>query len=111
MIDLVLTNLSSSFMKTTVLDTGISGRLKMIGDFDKTRCKFFLIKEEKVFDKYNEILEKVSDIIKKNFNGEFAYNKKYPKINTKEGFQWFYAPVILINSFYRKDKTIILKCF
>ena len=67
MIDLVLTNLSSSFMKTTVLDTGISGRLKMIGDFDKTRCKFFLIKEEKVFDKYNEILEKVSDIIKKKF--------------------------------------------
>ena len=26
---------------------------------------YFFIKEEKVFDKYNEILDKVSDIIKK----------------------------------------------
>ena len=35
-------------------------------DFDKTRCMCFLIKEEKVFDKYNEILGKVSNVIKEN---------------------------------------------
>ena len=27
-------------------------------DFDKTRCMYFLIKEEKFFDNNNEILEK-----------------------------------------------------
>ena len=28
-------------------------------DFDETKYMYFLIKEEKVFDKYNEIWEKV----------------------------------------------------
>ena len=35
-------------------------------DFDKTKCMYFLIKDEKIFDKYYEIREKVSNIIKKN---------------------------------------------
>ena len=30
---------------------------------DKNNCMYFLIKEAKVFDKYNEIWEKVSNII------------------------------------------------
>ena len=54
---------------------------------------YFFIKEEKVFDKYNEILDKVSDIIKKKINSKLVYNKRYLKINTKEGCQCFYAPV------------------
>ena len=33
--------------------------------FDKNECIYFLIKEEKIFDKYNEIWEKVRNIIKK----------------------------------------------
>ena len=32
----------------------------------KTRCMCFLIKDEKCLQKYNEICEKVSNIIKKN---------------------------------------------
>ena len=32
--------------------------------FDKNDCMYFVIKEEKVFDKYNETWEKVSNIIK-----------------------------------------------
>ena len=35
-------------------------------NFYKNRHIYFIIKEEKVFDKYMEILEKVNDIIKKN---------------------------------------------
>ena len=35
-------------------------------DFDETEFMYFMIKEEKVFDKYMEIWEKVSNIIKKN---------------------------------------------
>ena len=27
-------------------------------DFHKTRCMYFLIKDEKIFDKYNKISEK-----------------------------------------------------
>ena len=34
-------------------------------DFDKTKCMYFVIKDESFFDKYNEIWEKVSNIIKK----------------------------------------------
>ena len=34
--------------------------------FDKTKCTYSMIGEEKVFDKYMEILEKVSNILKKN---------------------------------------------
>ena len=34
-------------------------------DFDKTKCISFLIKDEKLLEKYNQILEKVSNINKK----------------------------------------------
>ena len=45
---------------------------------------YFLIKEEKVFDKYNEIWERVSNIINKEFNSRLAYNKKYLKLKKKD---------------------------
>ena len=34
-------------------------------NFDDFECMYFMIKEKKDFDKYMEILEKVSNIIKK----------------------------------------------
>ena len=56
-----------------------------------------------------EIWEKVSNIIKNKFNSELTYNKKYQKskikFNTKENFQCFYIPVMLIDSVYRKDEN------
>ena len=79
--------------------------------FIKPGFRSFLIKEEKIFDKYNEILKEVSNIIKKRFNSKLVYNKKYLNINTKEGFQCFYASVILIDSVYRKDETYYPKVF
>ena len=34
-------------------------------DFDKTKCMYFLIKDEKYLYKYNKIWENVSNIFKK----------------------------------------------
>ena len=34
-------------------------------DLDETECIYFMIKEEKVFDKYMEIWGKVSNLIKR----------------------------------------------
>ena len=39
----------------------------------------FLIKDKTLFDKYNKIWEKVCNIIKKDFNSELVYNKRYLK--------------------------------
>ena len=76
--------------------------------FMKIDNVYFLVKKEKVFIKYMEILEKFRNIIKNKFNSELIYSKKYPqaekKINTKGRFQCLYAPVILIDSIYRKDE-------
>ena len=48
--------------------------------FDKTNCMYFMIEDEKLFDKYMKNSEKVSNIIKKmKFNGELMYNKIYLK--------------------------------
>ena len=75
----------------------------------------FMIKEEKGFDKHNEICEKVSHITKTKFNNELTYNKTYikteSKIHTKESFQCFYILVILIDSFYWKDENCYNKVF
>ena len=56
-------------------------------DFDKTKYMYFLIKDEIFFDKYNEIWDiiknEVYNIIKKKFNRELIYNKKYLKAEKK----------------------------
>ena len=48
-------------------------------DFDKTKCFYFSIKDEKFLEKYNEIWEKVSNIIKKNLIVSLHIIKKYVK--------------------------------
>ena len=58
-------------------------------NFDENRRIYFLIKKEKVFIKYMDILEKLRNIIK--FNSELKYSKKKSKslrkkINTKDAF-------------------------
>ena len=81
---------------------------------DKTKCMYFMIEDEKIFDKYMTILEKVSHIIKK-LNTGLICNKKHLKaekrFNTKEGFQCFYIPVILFDSAYRKDRNYYPRVF
>ena len=44
-------------------------------NFDENRRIYFLIKKEKVFIKYMEILEKVRNIIRNIFNREILYCK------------------------------------
>ena len=82
---------------------------------DKTKCMYFMIKGENLVDNYMTIWEKFSNIIINKFNSELIYNKKYLKaekrLNTKESFQFFYIPVILFDSFYRKDGNYYSKVF
>ena len=42
---------------------------------DKTKCMYFMIKDEKVFDKYMTIWEKVRNIMTKKNNSELICNK------------------------------------
>ena len=39
----------------------------------------FLIKDDELFEEYNEISEKVTETLKKEFDNEPAYNQKYLK--------------------------------
>ena len=43
----------------------------------------FLVQDNKLLEKYNEIREKVSNIIKKGFDGKPVYNDKYLKNKIK----------------------------
>ena len=51
--------------------------MKMRRDFYKTKCMMFLIKDEKLLQKYNKIWEKVCNIIKNKFVIKPVYNKQY----------------------------------
>ena len=48
-------------------------------DFDETKYVSLLIKDDKLLEKYNEIWEKVSNIIYKEFDSNPVYNEKYIK--------------------------------
>ena len=89
-------------------------KLVYVKDILKTKCMYFMIKNEKMFDKYMTIWEKVSTIIQINKN-ELIYNKKYLKaekgFNTNESFQCFYIPAIMFDSVYKKDGNYYPKVF
>ena len=89
---------------------------------------YFLIKDDELLEKYNEIWGKVRNKIKKEFDSEPVYNEKYlkaklksynGKINKnfnsieipKEGSQFIFLSGILIDYVFRTGKIIILKCF
>ena len=48
-------------------------------DFDETKSMSFLIRDDELLEKYNEIWEKVKDSLKKELDSEGVYNKKYLK--------------------------------
>ena len=52
-------------------------------DFDKTKIISFLIKNEKLLEKYNKFCKNVSNIIKKEFDSKPIYNEKYLKVKVK----------------------------
>ena len=90
----------------------------------KNECiyKRCLIKDNELLEKYYEIWEKNKNSIKKEFDSEFIYNRKYlkakikfynGKINTnfhnnkipKEGSNFICLSVILIDSVFRTGKN------
>ena len=83
-------------------------------DFNETKCMSFLILNDELVEKWNEIWEKVTNSIKKEFDRGPVYIEKYlkakiksfnGKINTifhnkkvpKEGSKFVCLSVILIN--------------
>ena len=52
-------------------------------NFDETKYISFLIKDDKLLEKYNEIWEKVKNSLKKEFDSEPVYNEKYLKAKIK----------------------------
>ena len=52
-------------------------------EFDETKCMSFLIKDDELSEKYNEIWEKVKNSIKKEFDSKVVYNEKYLKAKIK----------------------------
>ena len=93
-------------------------------DFDETKYMSFLIKDEEVLEKYNEIWEKVKNSLKKEFDSEPVYFKKYVKANngkintnfhnnkiSKEGFQFICLSVILIDFVFRTGKNYYPQVF
>ena len=97
-------------------------------DFDETKQISFLIKDDKLLEKYNEIIEKVSKNIKKEFDTKPVYEGKYLKIEIKpynkkisikfhnnqipkEDSQCICQSVILIDSVYRTGNNYYPKVF
>ena len=52
-------------------------------DFDETKYMSLLIKDNQLLEKYDEIWDKVSNVIKKGFDSEHVYNEKYLKTEIK----------------------------
>ena len=97
-------------------------------DFDETKYISFLIKDDELLEKYNEIWEKVKNSIKKYLDNEPVYHEKYinakiksynEKINTnfhnnripKEGSEFICLSVVLINSILRAGKKYYPQVF
>ena len=99
-------------------------------DFDETKSFLisFLIKDDELLEKYNEIWEKAKNCLKKEFHSEPVYNEKYlkakmksynGKIDTnfhnnripKEGSQFIFLLVILIDYVFRTGKNYYPQVF
>ena len=52
-------------------------------DFDESKYIYFLIKDDELLEKYNEIWEKVRNSIKKGFDSDPVYNEKICKSSNK----------------------------
>ena len=96
--------------------------------FDENKHISFLIKDDELLKKYNEIWEKVKNNLKNEFNSEPVYNEKYlkaklkfcnGKINTnfdhnkivREGSQSICLSVILINFLFKTGENLYRQLF
>ena len=53
-------------------------------DFNETKYMYFLIKDDELLEKYNEVWEKVKNSIKKEFDSKPVCNEKYLKANFQQ---------------------------
>ena len=97
-------------------------------DFDETKYRSFLITDNELLKEYKEIWKKVSNAIKKEFDSNLVYIKKYlrtkiksykGKINKnfcnnkipKEGSQYICLSVVLLDSIFKTDKKYYPQVF
>ena len=97
-------------------------------DFDETKYISFLIKDDKLLEKYNEIWEKVKNSLKKEFDSEPVCKEKYLKVKIKsyngkintnfhnskiprEGSQFICLSVILTDTVFRTSKNYYPQVF
>ena len=98
-------------------------------NFDETKYMSFLMKDDELLEKYNEIWEKVKNSIKRKVDCEPVYNEIYLKGKKKNIImekltqvftitksqkkvpQFICLSVILIDFVLRQVKTVILKHF
>ena len=97
-------------------------------DFDQTKYICFLTKDYELLEKHNEIQQNFKTSIKKEFDSEPVYNKKYlkakiksynEKLNTnfrnnkipREGSQFICLSVILIDSVLRTGRNYYPQVF
>ena len=81
-------------------------------EFEETKIYVFLIKEDELLEKHNEIWEKVKNSIKKEFNSDPVYSENYLKAKIKgsnkipkEGSKFTGLSVTLINFVFRAGKN------
>ena len=96
--------------------------------FDETKYMPFLINDDELLEKYNNIWEKIKNDIKKEFDSEPVHNKNYLKAKiksyngkdntsfnnnkiSKEGSQFISSSVILIDSVFRTGKNYYARVF
>ena len=96
--------------------------------FDETKYMSFLINDDELLEKYNNIWEKIKNDIKKEFDSEPVHNKNYLKAKiksyngkdntsfnnnkiSKEGSQFISSSVILIDSVFRTGKNYYARVF
>ena len=91
-------------------------------EFDENKLMSFLIKDNEVLEKYNEMWDKVKNSIRKEFVSKTLYNEKYLKANRKfyngkintnfhnnkiprQGSQFICLSVILIDFVFRTGRN------
>ena len=76
--------------------------------FNETKYMSFLIRDDKLLEKYNKIWDKVSNSIKKVFGSEPVSNENYLKAKVKSNestIAFDYQSVILIDSAFKIGET------
>ena len=91
-------------------------------NLDEAKYKSFLIKDNKLLEKYNEISDNISKVVKKGFDSEPVYNEKSLKAKIKsyerkvninfhngkmpkEGSHCVCLSVVLIESVFKTGKN------